>query len=142
MQQPGTEGVNGLHLEPARGIQRGGEQPPRMGAPRWIDFLDADALELRIEGGIVERGPARQRVEHALSHIGGGRLGEGEAEDAARRAAVEQQADHALRQHMGLAGAGIGCDPRRHERIRGLGLPVQHVKRNRTRRVHARPLSE
>ena len=55
-----------------------------------------------------------ERVEHALRHVGGGRLGEGEAEDLFRRDAVEQKIDHALRQHVGLAGAGIGGHPRRN----------------------------
>ena len=61
---------------------------------------------------------SRERVEHAVRHVGGGGLGEGEAEDFRRVDAVEQQADHALRQHMGLARAGIGRRPRPRRRDR------------------------
>ena len=59
---------------------------------------------------------SRQRVEHAVRHVGGGGLGEGDAEDFRRVDAVEQQPDHALRQHVGLARAGIGRDPGRARR--------------------------
>ncbi len=70
----------------------------------------------------LERGPAGEPLEHAVRHVGGRRLGVGEAEDLRRVGAVEQQADHALRQHVGLAGAGIGRHPRRRRRIGRLVL--------------------
>ena len=59
-----------------------------------------------------------QRVEYVVRHVGGGRLGEGEAEDLRSVGAGEQQADHALRQHMGFARAGIGRRPRPTSRDR------------------------
>ena len=62
--------------------------------------------------------PVAERGEHPLRHVGGGRLGEGDAEDFFRRHAVEQQPDHALHQHVGLARAGIGRDERRGRRDR------------------------
>ena len=71
-----------------------------------------------------------ERVEHALRHIGGGGLGEGDAEDFLRLDAGEQKIDHALRQHVGLARAGIGGDPGRHVRVGGLALQAPHVGRN------------
>ena len=86
----------------------------RRAASGAIVRLGADHV---VERRIVERGPCGERVEHALGHIGGGGLGEGDAEDFLRLDALEQEIDHALRQHMGLARAGIGGDPRRYFRI-------------------------
>ena len=127
MQQPRAEGVDGLHLQPARRLQRGREQPARAAHAR---SASGAILEIRadfpVERGVVERGPLAERVEHAVRHVGGGRLGEGDAEDFLGRDAVEQQPDHALRQHVGLAGAGIGRDPGRHRRVRRLDLQPQH----------------
>ena len=80
----------------------------------WRDTGLADRVVQRV---IVERDPVTERREHPLRHVGGGRLGEGDAQDLLRRHAVEQQADHALHQHVGLARTGIG----RHER-RGGGI--------------------
>ncbi len=71
---------------------------------------DAGLADRGVERVVVERDPVAERGEHPLRHVGGGGLGEGDAEDLFRRHAVEQQADHALHQHMGLARAGIGRD--------------------------------
>ena len=60
----------------------------------------------------------RQPLEHLVRHVGGGGLGEGDAEDFRRIDAAQQQVDHALRQHIGLAGAGIGGDEGRDVRDR------------------------
>ena len=68
-------------------------------------------------------GPFRQGLEHALGHIGRRRLGEGEAQDAPRRAAREQQPDDPLRQHMGLARTGIGGHPGGIARVGRQRLP-------------------
>ena len=72
---------------------------------------DAGFADRRVQRVIIERHPVAQRREHPLGHVGGGGLGEGDAENFFRRHAVEQQPDHALHQHMRLARAGIG----RHE---------------------------
>ena len=78
-----------------------------------------------VERRIVERGPFGERVEHALGHVGGGGLGEGDAEDFFRLDALEQEIDHPLCQYMGLARTGVGSDPGRYVRIgdRALQLP-------------------
>ena len=68
---------------------------------------------------VVQR---REFGEHALRHLGGGGLGEGQAEDARRIGAGEQQADDAARQDEGLARAGIGRDPGRARRVGCLRL--------------------
>ncbi len=126
MQQPRAEGVDGLHLQPARRVQRQGEQPPRPRPPDGVGLDVGNSPDRGVEPGIVERGPAAQLVEHPVGHVGGGGLGEGDAEDFRRLDAVEQQADDALRQHMGLAGAGIGRDPGGDGRVRRLDLQSQH----------------
>ena len=135
MQQLRAEGVNRLHLQAPRRVERAREQPPRQRAARA-----RNPRRLLANGGIervvVERGPAPERIEHALRHIGGGGFGEGEAEDFFRRHAVEQEVDHPLRQHMGLARSGIGGDPRRNPRIGHLALQAQHVGWNDARRSH------
>ena len=62
----------------------------------------------RVERGVVERGPFRQRIEHAGRHVGGGGLCEGDAKDFLGLDAAQQQVDHPLHQHVRLAGAGVG----------------------------------
>jgi hypothetical protein len=103
MQQPRAEGVDGLHLEPARRFQCQREQPPRQRAPRRVRPDARNPSDGRVELRIVERGPAPQLVEHAIRHVGRGGLGEGDAEDLGRIDAVEQEPNHPLRQDVGLA---------------------------------------
>jgi hypothetical protein len=137
MQQPRAERMDGLHLEAARRLQCRREQPPGMGAQTRVDAPCPDITQGAVERHIVERGPPGKRIEHALRHVGGRRLGEGEAQDAPRLAAIEQKPDHPLRQHVGLAGAGIGRDPGGHQRIGRSGLNVQHFGRDNAVLVHA-----
>ena len=108
MEQPRAEGVDGLHLQPAWRLQRGGEQPARPRALRGVGFAAGRRFDLSVEFGVAERGPAGQPLEHLVRHVGGGGLGEGDAKNFRRIDAAQQQVDHALRQHIGLAGAGIG----------------------------------
>ena len=81
LQEPRAEGVDGLHLQAAGRLQRLGEQLARPRAPLGVDLLDAGQADFGVELFVVERGPARQPLEHAVRHVGGGRLGVGEAED-------------------------------------------------------------
>ena len=121
MQQPRAERMNGLHLQPARRVERLREQPPRTRALRRVRRAAFDLGNLVVELRVGERRPACQRLEHAVRHVGGRRLGVGEAEDLLRRRAAQQQADHALRQHVRLARARVGGDPGRGGRI-GCGV--------------------
>ena len=66
--------------------------------------------------------PIRQLLGDAVGHLRRRRLGEGEAEDALRRRAGQQQAQHAVGQHLGLARAGRGGDPGRRRRVGGAAL--------------------
>ena len=61
-------------------------------------------------------------LEHAVRHVGGRRLGEGDAQDFRRRGAVSSSRITRCAQHMGLARAGIGRHPGRDGRIGGLLL--------------------
>ncbi len=124
LQQPRAEGVNRLHLEAARRLQRNGEQSPRPCAPCHIGRDVGGLPDRRVEFCIVEGDPLTQIVEHSIGHVGRGGLGEGDAEDLRRVDALEQEADHALRQNVRLARAGIGCDPGGDGRIGYLGLTL------------------
>ena len=57
MQQPRAEGVDGLHLQPARRFQRRGEQPARARALRRVGFARVDRVDLGVERGVVQRRP-------------------------------------------------------------------------------------
>ncbi len=124
LQKPCTQRVNGLHLQSARRFQRPRKQFARDLAQLSVGVGDAGVADRVVECGIVECHPVTKRREYALRHVGGRRLGEGDAEDFFRRHAGEQQPDHALHQHVRLAGAGIGRDERGRGRVRGAGLLV------------------
>ncbi len=139
MQQLGAEGVDGVHLETARRLERERKQLPRASPERSGGPTDACGLHRRVEACVIEPGPFAQFVEHPVRHIGGGRLGEGDAENARRVDPGQQQPDHALRQHVGLAGAGIGRDKGGMGRIRCFDLQVGDSRGDLARRVHSPP---
>ena len=117
MQQLFAEGVDGLDLEAARRLDGAREKPPGEvkidarfdGRAHLSDFIG--------QRRIVERRPARERLENARAHIGGGRLRIGEAENLRRPRAGKQQPQNALREHMGFPGAGMRRNPGGRERI-------------------------
>ena len=111
MQKPCAKCVDGLNLEPTRRLQRQREQPPRARAPRRIGIEVGHPTDRRIEFLVVERGPAPQLIEHAVGHIGGGGLGERDAENLSGIYALEQKTDDALCQNVSLARSSIGGDP-------------------------------
>ena len=119
--------MDGLHLEAAGRFDGHGEQRARV-----LDFAirsraDRTGRRSAAPARTRQRHPLRQRVEHALRHLGRGGLGVGEAEDAFRLGAGEQQPQHALRQHVRLAGAGVGADPGGGARIGGVALGTARV---------------
>ena len=70
-----AEGVDGLDLQPARRLQRLGEQPARplqlVGAGRRA----FEPVDLSADSAVVgKRGPAGEVVIDALGHVGGGGL--------------------------------------------------------------------
>ena len=127
VQQPRAEGVDGLHLEPARRLQRRSEQPPRPGAFARAGLAASGQSDAFVERGIVQHRPVGERTEDAVRHVGGGGLGEGDAEDLGRIAAAQKQVDHALRQHVRLAGAGIGRNESRIVGVGGVDLHAAHI---------------
>jgi hypothetical protein len=127
VQEPLAEGVDGIDLEPARRLHRAGEQgagEPHLPAGRPLAF---ELREFPDEALLVEGHPAAQAFEHADRHVGGGRLGEGEAQDAAGQGARQQQAHHPVGEHLGLARARIGRHPGRGARIGGAALRLPGV---------------
>ena len=87
---------------------------------------------------VRQRRPLAERAEDAARHLGGRDLGEGQAEDRRRIGAGEEQADHALRQHMRLAGAGIGDHPGGSGRVGRLAAGCRACGRNRADAHRAR----
>ena len=73
---------------------------------------------------------------HARHHLGGRGLGEGEAEDLLRLAAGQQQAQHPIGEHAGLAGAGRSGDPDRACRVGRAALLVRRGVAAGLRRGH------
>ena len=141
MQQPRAKSVNGLHLEPARCLQRGGKQPARAGALRRACRLSGRGFYLLIKRGVGERAPFGERAKHAVGHIGRRRLGKGDAENLRRVDAAQQQIDDALRQHMRLAGAGIGRDEGRRIRVGRFDLHAAYFGGNDAGCAHSPPSS-
>jgi hypothetical protein len=65
------------------------------------------------ERGVGQHRPGAEPGEEPVLHLGGGRLGIGQAEDALGVGAGEQQPRDPVGEHPGLARAGIGRDPGR-----------------------------
>ncbi len=141
LQDAGTERMNGLHLEPAGRLERRRKQAPGALAFGGVDIRNADLPHSLIKRIIVERDPTFQLIVNARRHVGGRRLGECDAEDFRRidacRGAVQHEPDDALRQHMGLARAGIGRNEHGRRRVGGFGLPVAHRIRNDAGGAHS-----
>ena len=115
-----AEGVDGLDAQAARRLQRAGEEGA--GACEIRRGALAQRVEGRGERAVGQHRPGAERAEQAVLHLGGGRLGVGEAEDLLRLAAREQQPRHPVGEDAGLAGAGIGGDPGGGRRVRGAEL--------------------
>ena len=86
------------------------------------ETLPVASLDLLVKRCVIERGPLRERIEYASCHVGCGGFGEGDAKDLRGICAAQQQVDHALDQHMCLAGTGIGGDEHRALGIGGRNL--------------------
>ena len=117
LQQPRAQRVDGLHLQPAGRFQRACKQLARRFPQPGVGMRNSGLTDRGIELSVVERDPMAKRGKYPFRHVGGGGLGEGDAEDLFRRHVLEQQPDHALHQHMRLAGAGIRGDECRRRRI-------------------------
>ena len=137
LEKPRAKAVDGLHLEAAGRLQRGGEQAAGALTLSPAARLCAGGAYRLVEPAVVERDPFAQRFEDAVRHVGGRRLGEGEAEDfGGIGMLLQQQPDDALRQHVGLAGAGVGRHPGRDGRVR-CGVLVRDHRGRRNARAHS-----
>ncbi len=122
LQQPRAQRVDGLHLQPARRLQRAGKQFARRFAQARAGIGNAGITDRRIQRVVIERHPMAQRGEHPFRHVGGGSFCKRDAEDLFRRHVGEQQPDHPLHQHMGLARACVGRNEGGSRRIGGTRL--------------------
>ena len=130
-----AKGMDRVDAKPDRRIDDTGEQPPCAIPHAAVRDLDTEPDERRRKLFVGGRRPPGELALYADAHFGGGRAGIGEAEDAFRQGALKQQGQHAVGQHLGLAGSRIGVHPGRRLRVsgavllRGCGLD---------RRVHSR----
>ena len=80
LKQTLTEGVDGLHLEAARRLERPGEQTPRPDQAIGFDHTPPrDVLDAVDQILVAERNPRPEGVEDPVRHLRRCRLGEGEA---------------------------------------------------------------
>ncbi len=134
-----AEGVDGLYLQPARRFQRGGKEPAGAQKARAAGRTAFHLADRFGQFLVAERGPRAKLGEDSVRHVGGGRLGIGQAEDLSGLGSVEQQADDALRQDMRLAGTGVGGDPGGIFRIGGECLLLERIGRDDERPLHSPP---
>ena len=111
MQDPLAKGVDRLDLQPAGCFHRAGEQAAGQFQPAPVRRVSVDRRDGMRQRRIVECHPAGQRREHLGGHVGRRRLGEGQRQDAGRVGVRQQQPDHPLGEHMGLARARMGRHP-------------------------------
>ena len=136
LQQPGAQRVDGLHLQPARRLQRGGEQFAGAHAQRAstrampasrIAASSASSSSVtqwpRVENTRSAMLAAAALVKVMQRIFSGGTLS-------------SKQPDHPLHQHMGLARAGIGRDEGRRRRVGRARLRGADGRRNGARRGH------
>ncbi|MNY24514.1 hypothetical protein D3C86_1582340 [compost metagenome] len=127
-QQLFAEGVDGLDLQPARRLQRAGEQAARLGQAGRVEAGGIAGVQFGQfggQGGVVHDRPLAQGLEQAGLHLGGGGLGVGDAEDGRGPGPAQQQTGHAADQGGGLARAGVGGDEDRQGRIGGADLGIR-----------------
>ena len=115
--------VDGHDAQAAGGIDDAGEQLSGDGAQRRGNRHAAgDGRQVLVEGAIVGGGPGTQRVADPDAHFRRRGLGEGQAQNAQGVGAAQQQAEEAVDQYLGLAGAGGRADPYTRLRVGGFGL--------------------
>ena len=105
--------MDGENVDTARRIEHARKQATGdhalLGLRRAVDQLG----DFLVEFGFLGQRPTAELGGQAIAHLGRRGLGEGEAEDSLGLYAGQKQPCHAISQHFGLAGAGIGLDPGR-----------------------------
>ena len=115
-----AEGMDGLDLEAAAGVEHSGKKPSRRGGQvtgQRRRFLAGQRPELGCQVVVAQHGPTPEAPIEPVRHLGRRRLGKGQTKDVLGPGAGQHQAQYAVGQHSGLAGAGRSRDP-----DRGLGL--------------------
>ena len=133
-QQPLRKGMERLHGKTARHVERAGKKAARL-AERPGVRRNAQRQQFGGKTGVVGDRPAAEVAHHPILHFGRRRLGEGQRQDAFRGIPGQQQPQHAIGQHMSLAGAGRGRHPDMARRIGGdalLGGAVQRPSHSAT----------
>ena len=98
-------------LHAARRIEHPGEQLPRQGQIGGRRRPVNERRNRHSQHVVGERRPGTEPGVDADAHLRRRRLRERQAQDAHRRRTGEQQCQHAVGQHLGLAAAGRGADP-------------------------------
>ena len=137
LEQRLAEGMDGLDAHAGRHIEAGREQGAGARHLRRIRPAPDYLAQVFAQFGLVPQRPRAQIAGDAPGHLRRRRPGEGQAQDARRRCAVQQQPQDAPGQHPGLAGAGAGADPGGDARPRGpaLGAPGGPVRVRRLPRA-------
>ena len=121
---PGVSSASANSLRARRSLSAPGRAPSSL----WI--CSASLV-------VVERRPAGEVLIDALGHVGGGGPRIGQAQDLRGIGAAQQQPDDAARQHMRLAGPGIGRHPDRMPGIGGNRLPPRRFIGDQVRMLHS-----
>ena len=126
MQQPFAKGVNGLYLQSAGRFDGAGEK--LTGEIKTLEIRLADLAQSRPQLVVIEFDPFRQDGKNPFLHVRGCGAGECQTQDILRIGAAQQQPDHPVRKHIGLAGTGVRAHPCRTGRIGGLDLAGENVR--------------
>ena len=117
-----AEGVDGLDVHAAGRVQHLGEQVARPAADVVVGLAPQMAGQRFLQRLVRRRRPLAQLLGDAVRHLGGGRPGEGEAQDMLGPGAGEHQAQHPVGEHLGLAGSGRRRHPDGGFRVGGPAL--------------------
>ena len=114
-----AKAVDRLHADRAAGAVDH-RRKERTGAVDQAGALPVEPERVEIEPqlGMVHPHPRREAFVDAVRHFGRPRLGEGDAQHRVGRDAVEQQPQHARRQHLRLARPRRRAEP---HVVRGVG---------------------
>ena len=127
-QQGGAEAVDGLDPQPARGLNRAGEQLPGFGQRAGgVAGVVAQIGKGAVQVGVGFHRPFTQAAEQPVLHLGRGGFGVSEAQDVLGLDAAQQQAGDAICQHARFAGASVGGKPDGIGGVRGLNLALGSV---------------
>ena len=142
LQQPRAQRVDGLHLQPARRLQRAGEQFARRFAQACARDCGMPASRIAASSASsssVTQWPSVVNTRSAM--LAAAALVKVMQRIFSGAHVVEQQPDHPLHQHMRLARAGIGRNERGRRRIGRARLRVANVAAGMMRAAFTIPRS-